>query len=129
MLDVDHFKEFNDAYGHLAGDAVLRTVATRMKDCLREYDYIGRYGGEEFLVVLGNTDYDTAVKTATRLNQIVMAETVAFGDKRLAVTISAGVAVANNCTVLNEDQIIMAADQALYQAKTNGRNRVEASRI
>lgn len=129
MLDVDHFKEFNDAYGHLAGDAVLRSVATRMKDCLREYDYIGRYGGEEFLVVLGNTDYDTAVKTATRLNQIVMAETVAFGDKRLTVTISAGVAVANNCTMLNEDQIIMAADQALYQAKTNGRNRVEASRI
>jgi len=129
MVDVDHFKKFNDTHGHLAGDAVLRTVAARMKECLREYDYIGRYGGEEFLVVLGDADYEMAVKAAERLNQAVGGETVAFGDKSLVVTISAGVAVAENCAGLNPDQIVMAADQALYKAKSNGRNRVEVCRI
>lgn len=129
MADVDHFKKFNDTHGHLAGDAVLRTVAARMKECLREYDYIGRYGGEEFLVVLGDADYEMAVKAAERLNQAVGGETVAFGDKSLMVTISAGVAVADNCAELNPDKIISAADQELYKAKANGRNRVEACRI
>lgn len=129
MLDVDHFKQVNDAHGHLAGDAVLKTVAARMKECLREYDYIGRYGGEEFLVVLGDADYGTAVKAAERLNQAVEGETVAFGGKRLAVTISAGVAVAGNCTELDLDKIISAADTELYKAKSNGRSRVEVCRI
>lgn len=129
MVDVDHFKKFNDTYGHLAGDAVLRTVAARMKECLREYDYIGRYGGEEFLVVLGDADYEMAVKAAERLNQAVGGEAVVFGDKSLVVTISAGVAVADNCAKFNPDQIVMAADQALYKAKSNGRNRVEVCRI
>ena len=129
MLDVDHFKQVNDIHGHLAGDAVLKTVATRMKDCLREYDYLGRYGGEEFLVVLGDADYETAVKTAERLNQAIGGKAVAFGDKLLAVTISAGVAVADNCTKLDSDKIISAADAELYKAKSNGRNRVEVCRI
>lgn len=129
MVDVDHFKQVNDTYGHLAGDAVLKTIAARMKDCLREYDYIGRYGGEEFLVVLGDADYETAVKTAERLNLAVGSETVAFGDKLIAATISAGVAVAENCTELDSDKIISAADTELYKAKSNGRNRVEVCRI
>lgn len=129
MVDVDHFKKFNDTHGHLAGDAVLRTVAARMKECLREYDYIGRYGGEEFLVVLGDADYEMAVKAAERLNQAVGGEAVVFGDKSLVVTISAGVAVADNCAKFNPDQIVMAADQALYKAKSNGRNRVEVCHI
>ncbi|MBI5437913.1 MAG: GGDEF domain-containing protein [Nitrosomonadales bacterium] len=126
---MDHFKQVNDTYGHPAGDAVLKTVAARMKECLREYDYIGRYGGEEFMVVLGDADYETAVKTAERLNQAVGGETVVFGDKQLAVTISAGVAVAENFAALNPDQIVMAADQELYKAKATGRNRVEVCRI
>ncbi|MBI3755143.1 MAG: GGDEF domain-containing protein [Deltaproteobacteria bacterium] len=129
MLDVDHFKQVNDTDGHLAGDAVLKTVAVRMKDCLREYDYIGRYGGEEFLVVLGDADYETAVKTAKRLNQAVGGKAVAFGDRQLAVTISAGVAVADNCTELDSDKIILVADRELYKAKSNGRNRIETCRI
>ena len=129
MLDVDHFKQFNDTHGHLAGDAVLSTIATRMKECLREYDYIGRYGGEEFLIVLGDADYDTAVKTAERLRLAASDETVTFNGKLLAATISAGVAVAENATGLDLDKIIAAADQELYRAKSNGRNRVEVCRL
>jgi len=129
ILDVDRFKQVNDEFGHLAGDVVLKTVAARMRECLREYDYIGRYGGEEFLVVLGDADYETAVRTAERLNQAVGDEVIAFGDKLLAVTISAGVAVAENCADVDFDKVIAAADAELYKAKTNGRNRVEACRI
>lgn len=129
VLDVDHFKRFNDTYGHVAGDTVLKAVAAKMKECLREYDYIGRYGGEEFLVVLGDSDYEMAVKAAERLNLAVRNDAVVFGDKQLAVTISAGVAVAENCTGLNSDKIISAADQELYKAKSGGRNRVEVCRF
>lgn len=129
VLDVDLFKQFNDTYGHHAGDEVLKTVAARMKECLREYDYVGRYGGEEFLVVLGDADYEAAVIVAERLNLAIGSETVAYGGKLLAVTMSAGVAVAENCTGLDSDKIILAADRELYKAKSNGRNRVEVCRI
>lgn len=129
MIDVDHFKQFNDTYGHLAGDAMLKFVAARMKECLREYDYIGRYGGEEFLVVLGDADYETAVKTAERLNQVVERASVTFDGKLLAATISVGVAVAENCGIFNAAQIIAEADRELYKAKSNGRNRFEVCRI
>jgi diguanylate cyclase (GGDEF)-like protein len=129
MIDVDNFKQFNDTYGHLAGDAMLKFVAARMKECLREYDYIGRYGGEEFLVVLSDVDYETAVKTAERLNLVIGGETVAFGGNLLAATISLGVAVVENSSIHNIDEIIMGADRELYKAKSNGRNRFEVCRI
>lgn len=129
MVDIDHFKKVNDAHGHLAGDAVLKAVAARMKECLREYDYIGRYGGEEFLVVLGDADYEMAAKTAERLNHAIGRETVTFGGNLFAVTLSAGVAVAENCNELGSDKFISAADHELYKAKSNGRNRFEACRI
>ena len=129
MADVDHFKKVNDAHGHLAGDVVLKKVAAKMKECLREYDYIGRYGGEEFLIVLGDTDYETAVKAAKRLIKAVEVATVAVGDKELVVTISAGVAVAVDCTEIDTDKIISVADKELYKAKANGRNRVEACQV
>ncbi|MCR4303755.1 MAG: diguanylate cyclase [Gallionella sp.] len=129
MLDVDLFKQFNDTYGHHAGDAVLKAVSTRMKESLREYDYIGRYGGEEFLVVLGDAGYDMAAETAERLCRAVRDEAVVFDGKPLDVTISAGVAVAENPTGLDPDKIISAADKELYTAKSNGRNRVEVCRI
>lgn len=129
MLDVDHFKQINDTHGHLGGDMVLKTVVDRMKECLREYDYLGRYGGEEFLVVLGDADYNSAVKAAERLNHAVAGGAIAFGDKLLNVTISAGVAVAENLTGLDSDKFISAADEQLYKAKSNGRNRVEVCRV
>ena len=129
MLDVDHFKQVNDTHGHLAGDAVLKAITATMKRCLREYDYIGRYGGEEFLVVLGDADYEIAVKTAKRLRMAVSNETIKMNDKLLTATISAGVAVAENAAGLDLDKIVAAADQELYKAKSNGRNRVEMCRI
>jgi diguanylate cyclase (GGDEF)-like protein len=129
VLDVDHFKQFNDTHGHLAGDAVLKAVASKMKECLREYDYIGRYGGEEFLVVLGDVDRETAVKAAERINQAIRDTTIDFEGQRLACTISAGLAVVENWDGLDMDKIIAAADEVLYKAKSNGRNRVEVCRI
>lgn len=129
MLDVDHFKQINDTYGHLAGDTVLKTITARMKKCLREYDYLGRYGGEEFLVVLGDADEETAMKTTERLRLAVGDETVAIEGKQIAITISAGVAVSEKSAGLNTDQIVSAADQELYRAKSNGRNRIEFCRI
>lgn len=129
MLDADHFKQINDTHGHHAGDVVLKTIAGRMKKCLREYDYLGRYGGEEFLAVLGDADQETALRIAERMNRAISEEAVAFGDERIAVTLSAGVAVAADCTRLATDEIVAAADRELYRAKANGRNRVEACRM
>jgi len=125
MLDIDNFKQINDSYSHLAGDTVLKTVAARMSGCLREYDYIGRYGGEEFLAVLGSTELESAVAAADRLIKTVSAKQVAFGDSILSVSISAGVAFVKNCLEAKLDQILMIADQELYRAKSNGKNKFE----
>jgi diguanylate cyclase (GGDEF)-like protein len=100
-----------------------------MKDCLREYDYIGRYGGEEFLVVLGDADFESAIRTADRLNQAVGSKEILCGNQLVPVTISAGVAVSADCAILNSDRMVSAADHALYKAKHEGRNRVEVSRL
>ena len=129
MLDADHFKQINDTHGHLAGDMVLKTVATRMQECLREYDYIGRYGGEEFLVVLGDADYEMTVKAAERLSRSVGDKTIVFEDKQITVTMSVGVAVVESHVELDSGKIIAAADKELYKAKLNGRNRVAVCRI
>lgn len=129
LLDVDHFKRINDTYGHPAGDMVLMTVADRMKNCLRDYEFIGRYGGEEFLVVLVDTDYEAAMKTTTRLIQAIGGEAFVFDDKQLAITISAGVAVVENCAKIDSEKVISSADRELYNAKLNGRNRIEICRI
>jgi diguanylate cyclase (GGDEF)-like protein len=129
VVDVDHFKQFNDTFGHLAGDQVLKIVSIRMKECLREYDYIGRYGGEEFLVVLGDANYETAVNAAERLRQAVCGEAIILQGQSVIVTISAGIVVAENCAEIDSDAIISAADTQAYKAKANGRNRFEFCRI
>jgi len=108
---------------------VLKAVAACIQECLREYDYIGRYGGEEFLVVLGDADYAIAVKIAERIVMAVGNKAVSFGGKLLAVTISAGVAVAEDCGDLDADDVISAADRGLYKAKSNGRNQIEVCRV
>lgn len=125
LLDVDRFKEINDRHGHLAGDATLRGVAARMKDCLREYDYLGRYGGEEFLAVIADADLTDVMEAARRLHHAVGCEAVACEDLHFPVTISAGVAVVRVCAEVTVEDIIGLADRALYRAKQNGRNRVE----
>jgi diguanylate cyclase (GGDEF)-like protein len=126
MLDVDRFKEINDRHGHLIGDATLRGVAARMKDCLREYDYLGRFGGEEFLAVVADANLPDVLEAARRLHHAVGREAIACEGLQLPVTISAGVAVAEDCAEVSVEDIIGLADRALYRAKQNGRNKVES---
>jgi len=125
LLDIDHFKRVNDTFGHLAGDVVLRESATRFRDTLRDYDGLGRYGGEEFLVVLPECDREHALEVAGRLRSHVSAEPVFLGGPKTTVTISIGVVSTTQAGLYDSTALINAADLALYQAKTNGRNRAE----
>jgi len=120
LMDVDHFKQYNDTYGHQAGDEVLRQVAQILSAHVREGDFVARYGGEEFVVVLPRTDLESAVAVAERLRRAV--ESAKWQLR--PVTGSFGVA-AIRPDMETRQELIEAADQALYQAKTNGRNRVE----
>lgn len=126
MVDVDHFKKFNDAYGHPAGDAVLVTVAKTMVASIRPGDYVARYGGEEFVLVLPNTKLEHARIVADRVrNAVSKCEAIGTDGNALPpVTISIGVAQAVNETKLTP--LVERADALLYQAKKNGRDRVES---
>jgi len=125
LVDIDHFKQINDTHGHLAGDVVLRESAARLREGLRDYDSLGRYGGEEFLVVLPECDTADAVDVANRLRAQVSSEPVFLGGSKVAVTVSVGVACTHRPGLTDSEALIDAADAALYRAKTNGRNRVE----
>jgi diguanylate cyclase (GGDEF)-like protein len=121
MLDLDYFKQVNDTYGHLAGDAVLREVARRIMQVIRAYDFLGRYGGEEFLVVLPGCDRTHALQSAERIRSVVAGAPVLADQLEIPVTISIGVtAVTANAS---EKEVLAVADEALYQAKSSGRNR------
>jgi diguanylate cyclase (GGDEF)-like protein len=122
MADVDHFKAVNDTYGHLAGDQVLRQVGHRLSMMLRPYDTVGRYGGEEFLIVLAGCGPHEAPTLAERLRQRVAAEPMFDRDRAIRVTISAGVAVWDGEMAATE--FLRITDNALYQAKRAGRNCV-----
>ncbi len=127
LADVDHFKRINDTFGHLAGDAVLRKTAVRMRDVLRPYDTVGRYGGEEFLAVFPGCDVEGTVGLAERLRHCVADEPIAAEDVLVPVTISLGVAVwqaAKASKTAGAAELLRVADLALYQAKAGGRNRV-----
>ena len=125
LADLDHFKHINDTYGHLAGDAVLREAARRMRDAVRPYDSIGRYGGEEFLLVLSNCDTLGAAALAERLLQAVRKDTMVLAEGTVSVTLSAGVATSG--VIQDPETLVGAADAALYRAKRGGRNRVEVA--
>jgi len=127
LLDIDHFKRVNDGYGHAAGDAVLRQVAERIRGALRDYDGFGRYGGEEFLVVLPDTGPDAAMATAERLRHAIASAPFDIGSTSLRVTASFGVVPCQQFDDL--DSAIAAADAALYEAKAAGRNRVSMARV
>ncbi|HEY3325724.1 MAG TPA: sensor domain-containing diguanylate cyclase [Novimethylophilus sp.] len=124
MVDVDLFKQFNDIYGHLVGDKVLQAVALSMSENLRDYNYIGRFGGEEFLIVLSEADSESSMRIAERLRCAVGGHAFPIADRQLAVTISAGVAFAESVVGVQANDLIAAADEALYDAKRQGRNRV-----
>jgi diguanylate cyclase (GGDEF)-like protein len=121
MVDLDHFKEFNDRYGHLVGDVLLREVARLIKEALRQIDLVGRYGGEEISILLPETDATGARFAAERIRQAVAATSIAAYDEHLQITISAGIAVYPQHGGHLED-LIEKADRALYEAKAAGRN-------
>lgn len=123
LLDIDHFKKINDTYGHFAGDAVLRETATRLRGNMREYDQVGRYGGEEFLVVLPNCDLDSAAKQAERMRQKLHADIMRVDGAEFKVSASFGVTV-SDCSERSPDMFVRVADEALYRAKASGRNCV-----
>lgn len=125
MLDIDHFKTINDSFGHLAGDAILKEIAELLRTSARAYDICGRYGGEEFLIVLPDTGAEEAVQVAERtraaIKEFFVSTTVL--EVRYAVTVSFGVtALADSDSSIR--QMIKRADDALYQAKREGRDRV-----
>lgn len=123
MFDIDHFKQFNDRYGHAVGDKVLEEVATRCSLQLREVDIFGRYGGEEFSVLLPETKIADARITAERLRYHTSHEPISTEFGLLSVTISLGIAIFEGDT-MGLDELLKHADQALYKAKESGRNRV-----
>ena len=123
LADVDHFKKINDRYGHGAGDAVLVTAMQRIASCLRSYDVVGRYGGEEFLIIAPGCDLELAHKLAERIRVAVGEQAVDLGDESATITLSLGVTLG---TAESDPEFLVAlADTAMYQAKRNGRNRVE----
>jgi diguanylate cyclase (GGDEF)-like protein len=123
LVDVDHFKKINDHKGHAAGDAVLVTVVQRITSMLRTYDTLGRYGGEEFLIVAPGCDLTVAQRLAERIRTIISDEPVDLGDGTINVTVSMGVTLG---TAESDPEFLVAqADTAMYKAKRNGRNRFE----
>jgi diguanylate cyclase (GGDEF)-like protein len=125
LADVDLFKQVNDTHGHSVGDAVLRGVSERLAAAIRADDAIGRYGGDEFLIVLPSSDTAVALQVAERMRRSVAKTPVRTGAGPIHVTTSLGVAAIDDEQCLNMDNLIRAADQALYRAKRAGRNRVE----
>lgn len=126
LADIDHFKRINDSWGHQAGDAVLREVTSRMGSVLRSYDALGRYGGEEFLVIAPGCDESSALKLAQKLRAIIKDTPVAASWGTVSVTMSLGVACRPE--IRNGETLLKMADEALYFAKRAGRNRCELAR-
>jgi diguanylate cyclase (GGDEF)-like protein len=124
MCDIDHFKKVNDTYGHAAGDAVLKQFAEILRDEAREIDRVGRYGGEEFLLLLPGTVLDSAVTFAERVRHRVEENTFSFEGGTLKRTVSLGVASWPHPKIKGREGMLKAADDALYVAKEMGRNRV-----
>jgi diguanylate cyclase (GGDEF)-like protein len=121
MTDLDRFKSINDTHGHLAGDAVLHEAARRLKSAARRYDSVGRYGGEEFLVVLPGCDASHAALQAERMREAIAATPFLSPSQPISVTVSLGVACESHG---DPEALVREADDALYEAKAQGRNRV-----
>lgn len=123
MFDIDHFKNLNDTFGHLAGDLVLQKMCAEVSKAIRTGDLIARYGGEEFVIVMREAPAKRAVETAERIRALVEAQKISYEGKNVAVTISCGVAVFEP-GMKNYDALISEADKRLYLSKEGGRNRV-----
>jgi len=132
LVDIDHFKEVNDTYGHLVGDKVLRALADALTGQLRDYDRAGRFGGEEFVLLLAQARESEARRIAERLRKYVANMAVPVSDRpsaaRVSVTISIGVTAMEAGRSRELTDMLAAADLALYRAKQAGRNRVSVAR-
>ncbi len=130
IFDIDHFKSVNDTHGHQAGDEILRGVARRTSDSLRDTDMVARYGGEEFVVVLPDSDAAIALQVAERLRRLIADKPFDIGDDREAVGITISIGCASTTDPLETaDSLIGRADQALYSAKNSGRNKALSADI
>ena len=123
IIDVDYFKRVNDEYGHRTGDLVLKELATIIKDCLRKVDTVARWGGEEFVVLLPETNKENAVRAASRFLSTIASH--AFSGITRQITVSIGIASVPDPSIDTAEQFIDKADFALYEAKSKGRNRIE----
>jgi diguanylate cyclase (GGDEF)-like protein len=128
IVDLDHFKSINDRHGHLIGDEVLRVVATVLKDVVREPMSAGRLGGEEFLLLLPDTDLEAALHVAERLRAAVASMDTSRWSSGSALSISIGVTITNP-NIVSVADALRGADEALFAAKAAGRNRVHASTL
>jgi len=128
MGDLDYFKDVNDRYGHLVGDEVLREIARRLLTSVRSYDFVGRYGGEEFLVVLNNCVSAQAVARAQEIRNAIANQPVLTERGPLPVTMSLGVLASRDWGLYLAEEILGAVDLALYQAKADGRNCVKLAK-
>jgi two-component system, cell cycle response regulator len=126
LFDLDRFKNINDELGHLGGDFTLREMAARVKTCIRKEELFARYGGEEFLIVLPETTLEGALVVAERIRAMVEKHSFQYEGKAYAVTVSVGVAGTDGDRSLTPSQLIGEADEKLFQAKRDGRNRVVA---
>ncbi len=126
MADIDHFKRINDTYGHGAGDTALREFARRLSAELRPNDFLGRYGGEEFLVLIGDTNKEQLMLIANRLRLAIAEAAFHFATVNETITASFGVALASE-SIIPDEALVDMADRALYAAKAGGRNRCEAA--
>lgn len=122
ILDVDRFKSINDRHGHDAGDAALIEIAKRIGSAVRSSDHVGRYGGEEFIVILNDCDLHSAREVAERIRRAVEQDTVDHGSIHLNVTISGGLCLGDSAPSI--EMMLKSADKALYSAKNSGRNRI-----
>jgi diguanylate cyclase (GGDEF)-like protein len=127
ICDLDRFKQINDSYGHPAGDLVLREAARRLKSAVRCYDPLGRYGGEEFLVVLAGCDGESARLQAERIREAIAGEPFEAGDASVLVTCSIGVSSCEPGDAVDAATLMREADRALYLSKRAGRNRVSVA--
>ena len=125
MLDIDYFKKINDTYGHMAGDRILKDLSKILTSSVRKGDIVGRYGGEEFSIVLPGAIRDDAYNLCERIRSRVDEHEFSIGDQKVKVTISMGVFAHEFDDSSPETEIIQKADELLYKAKKNGRNRVE----
>jgi len=123
ILDIDHFKNFNDTYGHACGDMVLIEVASIIKNTVRQEDLAARYGGEEFVVLLCDIDQDKAFEIAERIRKTVEAKDFVFEKKHMRVTISIGISMYFGKKEISAKLLVEQADMALYESKNTGRNK------